>query len=769
MTEEEKEKKIIRDAKSVKLFDKIKQLILKGFENDIISISFLLLIKILFQISILANGYRWLSADDFCRAVISYNWIGNPKIYAGVWLSMHFWFTGFMMIFIKDIIIAATSLNFILSGLTLIYFYKLILIVSDRKTAFWSSVVFSIFPFQVWLSLSGLPESALYFFITGGGYYLVKWRQQEKTGYLVTSALFLMLGNGFRYEGWFFSASLVLMIVYLGFREKKPLKDIAVNTLIASVSFISIFWWLIQNYLDFNDALFFLKETAKIYEDYRNVGLLQRLIQYPVFMFYIAPLTVIFSLKIIYKSLRSTGIDLKKIFIIYNITEFFLLAFQGLVGTGGTNMISRYIVINCLLLIPLSVEQYFRFRKYIAVFMLTITGLIYIIWSYNFPQPFRDDTFEVGYTVRNIFKREIPEDSLKIYFEEVAGFFDVFAVQTLSNEPTRFVLGNLPDLTQVKKKSRGKEKISEEEMNVLDILSFMEKNKVYAAIVKSETYKTKLKKISLRDEEIGDYRIFYFKDRASTVNDSTLGIFAKNVVSLKENPDLLNFGRLLTVDNIKIDNSNFGINPQSVTIDWKAVNTGLIDSLEYDDYEFDRYRAIVELRTPEKDSVVHIESKKIFSDRNIEDLIENNRIRTIVIIKPFALLQYSLKKLTTPFESGGYNLVLKLRDNKQEKDLLIYKGDSVLKFNSPTGTDTVIKSKDTLKIRQEISKIKKDSVVSAYSIGTVLAMFPNADIPQMMLKSSTDVQRMLLANGIRILFSQRHQGDYFLNFIFSAF
>lgn len=746
----------------------IKEYVLKGFNNNFISISFLLLLKFLFQFSILANGYRWLSADDFCRAVISYNWLHDPKIYAGVWLSVHFWVTGFVMIFIKDIVTAATTLNFIFSALTLIYFYKVILISVDRKTAFWSAIIFSIFPFQVWLSLSGLPESAMFFFVIGSAYYLVKWRQINKIYFLFLSAVFVMLANGFRYEGWLFSAALVLIVMYYGFKEKKPLKVIILNTLTASIGFVTIAWWLLQNYLDFGDAFFFIKETAKIYEDYRNVGFFQRLIQYPSFILFIAPLTMIFSLKILYQTLRAPEINFKKIFIIYNLAELGLLILQGMFGTGGTNMISRYIVINCLLLIPVSVEQYFRFKKYIAVFWIAVTALIYIIWSYNFPQPFRDDTFEVGYTLRNMFERDIKDDSTKVYFEEVSGFFDVFAVQALSNDPSKFVLGNLPDLTQVSKK-KTKEKISDEEMNILDILSFMEKNDVYAAIVKSETYKSKLKKISVRDEEIGDYKIFYFQDRESNVNDSTLKIFARNVIPLKENPELINFGKMMTIDNIKIDNSNYGINPQTITVDWKAVNVGLIDSLEYDEFEFDRYQAVIELRIPERDSVVHKEVKRIFSDRNIEDLIENNSIRTIIIIKPFALLQYSLKKVISPFESGAYNLVLKLHDNKTEKDLMLFRGDSLYQITSAARQDTIVKGIDTTRIKQEIPRVKKDSVMNYYNIGNILAMFPDADIPQLMLKGNVDLQKMLLANGIRIIFSQRYQGDYFLNFIFSSF
>ncbi|HCN37615.1 MAG TPA: hypothetical protein DIS94_07895, partial [Bacteroidetes bacterium] len=67
---------------------------------------------------------------------------------------------------------------------------------------------------------------------------------------------------------------------------------------------ITIGWWLIQNYIDHKDAFYFITETAKIYDQFNTAGFLQKLVQYPVFVFYTAPLTAVFSFKIIYESFK---------------------------------------------------------------------------------------------------------------------------------------------------------------------------------------------------------------------------------------------------------------------------------------------------------------------------------------------------------------------------------------------------------------------------------------------------------------------------------
>ena len=768
-----------KNTNHVSFTDKIRNLSRSAFSSTAFLITVLIILKTSFQLLLISSGFRWLSADDFCRTVKSYEWLQSPEISSGVWLTPHFWVNGFSMLFIKDLFTAATVVSLIFTTLALVFFYKVVELCFDKKTAFISSLIFCFFPFQVWLSISGLPESIFFFFAIAGIYYFIKWKAENtKTLYLLLSAVLFALSNLFRYEGWMFSAALVILVLFDIAKEKRISKTIVKNFFISLISFTTIAWWLVQNYIDHNDILFFAKETTKIFEHISTAKFLQRFVQYPTFIFYIAPITTILSLKVIYDVLRKKNYGLIKIFLLFNLIELSLLVILATFGTGGTNLISRYIVINALLLLPFAVMQIFRFRKALAVTFITAIVFINVIWGFYFPQPFRVDTFEIGYFLKDQVDKEYIEDDENIYFEELDGYYDVWAVKTLSNSPYKFVLGEFPTTSNLASKSRDrKTKPSDDELNILDIKNFLEKNKINLAIVKSDSYRDKLIKMNFKLDEIGDYKIFYVKDRETNLNDSTISLFSKSVISLDENPDIINFNKLVALRDIRIDNTNFGMNPQTITLDWGAINRDIIDSIDYENYDFNRYQSVVEIKSVKNDSVVHIETRKIFSNRGIEDLLEKNSFRTIIVIKPFALVHYSRRFTAPPFESGVYNLTLKLRDNKFNKDLALYKGKKLFKDNTgePSDADTV-GQKDTLEITQ-LDTLEnnlnnnsiKDSVLYEYDLGKVIAMFPNTDYDEMVKNSSSEVYRIIMQNGLQVFFSQRYQGDHFLNWVFNYF
>lgn len=756
-----------------RFFQNLKKLSANFISNTSFQLIFLFGIKILFQAIILSSGYRWLSADDYCRTVKSFEWLQKPEINSGVWLTPHFWINGVVMIFVKDLFTAASVVNFLFSSLTLIYLYKIILHCFDRKTAFFSSLIFCLFPFQVWLSISGLPESIFFFFVISGIYYFILWKFSGHVRInLILSSVAFALSNCFRYEGWLFSCVLVILVLGDVLREKKITKPILSNFLISLISFTTIAWWLTQNYIDHQNAFFFAEETTKIFKEFNTAGFFQRLVQYPTFIFFIAPLTTFFALKTSFETLKRKELTPAKIFLLFNLLELALLMLQGILGTGGTNMISRYIVINALLFIPFAVQQAFEFKKILAVSFLGIIIIVNVIWSFYFPQPFREDTFEVGNLLKNLEKKNFVKENGKIYFEEVQGYFDVFAVQALSNNPSKFILGDFPAIKlEEKKKKKNKKQPTEEELNIIELKNFLEKNNVKIAVVKSDSYSDKLKKLSYKNEEIGDYKLFYLENLESAVNDSSISLFGKNIIKLEENPDLINFNRLLAVKNFYIDNTNFGLNPQTVTVNWGAVNPHILDSLDYEEYEYDRFISVINIKSVNNDSVVHSTLTRIFSDRNIEDLIEDNSIRSITVLKPFAILNYSKKYSNSPFEGGVYNLELLLRDNKLKKDLPVYRGDSLYRKDTAglAGVKAVVADSARPVSKKNVVRIRKDSLTTEYTLGTIIAMFPDTDYNKVVSKSSAEIYRMLMRNGLQVFFSQRYQGDQFLNWIFNYF
>lgn len=764
---------LTQDNKLQNFIHFLNRLRISFISSQTFQISFLLFIKILFQIIILYSGYRWLSADDYCRTVKSYEWMIKPEINSGVWLTPHFWINGFVMFFVKDLFTAALIVNFIFSALTLIYFYKVILICFDKKNAFFSSLIFCLFPFQVWLSISGLPESIFFFFVIAGIYYFVKWKFfGERNFLLVLCAVSFALSNGFRYEGWLFSGVLVLLVMTDILREKKLTKKIAVNILISLISFTTVVWWLIQNYIDHHNMFFFAEETTKIFKEFNTAGFLQRLVQYPTFIFFIAPLTTFFGLKTSFETLKSGGVTPAKYFLLFNLLELSLLMLQGMLGTGGTNMISRYIVINALLFIPFAVQQAFEFKKLVAVGFISLILMINIVWSFYYPQPFREDTFEVGKLLNDMEKKNYIKENGKIYFEEVTGYYDIFAVQALSNNPSKFILGDFPAIKSIEKKNKKKKQQSEEELNIIELKNYLEKQNIKIAVVKSDSYTDKLKKLSYKNEEIGDYKLFYLENLESNVNDSSISLFTKNIIKLDENSDMVNFNRLLALKNYNIDNTNFGLNPQTVTLNWGAISPYIIDSIDYENFEYDRYISAIDLRSAENDSAVYTTFSRIFSDRNIEDLIESNNVRNIIVLKPFAILNYSKKYGSSPFEGGVYRMDIRLWDSKLKKDLIVFRGDSLMKKDTSEVSDTARSKSGIDSIRtlsRKISNSKKDTLVISYNLGTIIAMFPDTDYNKIVNKSSTDIYRMLMRNGLQVFFSQRYQGDQFLKWVFNYF
>src|SRR5205085_3646463 len=130
--------------------------------------------------------------------------------------------------------------------------------------------------------------------------------------------------------------------------------------------------------------------------------LIQRIIQYPFFIFYIAPLTTILSLWKIIKTLSNKrngfkgNFSLLKVFLLFNLVELLILMLTGISGSGGTNMISRYIVLNSVFIFPFAVWQLMYFKKYIVTGAMAVLILVNIIWSFYYQPAYREDTYEVA-------------------------------------------------------------------------------------------------------------------------------------------------------------------------------------------------------------------------------------------------------------------------------------------------------------------------------------------------------------------------------------
>lgn len=752
----------------------------------------LVALKTIFQLVVIRSGLRWLSADDYCRTVISYDWLQHPKVYGGVWLALHFWINGIFMWIFQNIALAPVLANTFFSILTLIFLYLIVSEVFDKTTAYLSCLIFAVFPFQVWLSSSGMPESIFFFFVITSCYYFMMWYKsiqsedfpQGKASLLITAAVMMNLANLLRYEGWLFSITLIILTVMLSYRKFKFQKRFFINVSISLISILSALWWLYQNYKDYNNAFFFVEETTRIFKGLNGAGFWQRLVQYPFFVFYIAPLTTVLGLRKIYLVLRNkkngfTGnFSLLKIFLLFNLIELLLLMLIGILGSGGTNLISRYIVVNAIMLFPFAVWQLLDLRKYIAVSAITVLVIVNIIWSFYYQQAYRDDTYEVADLTKRLIQKDYFDPDDKIYFEMTEGYYDIYPLQVISDQPWRFnsdtIPAYFPPSMPSKKPSVKKKSDDQQKLNILELRKFLEQKKIKLFIARSDLLIDKIDKLSYKNEQIGDYHIFYLSEgklkyhRGSSADTENVQASFSNNKYYSQS--VVSFDKKLILKDYRIDNTNFGLNPQTITLNWQIPDISIFDSLAADDDDFGRFKVKLELASVTTDSVAYDTYMNVFSERNVEEFFDTEEIKNILILKPFALLNYSKKMKLTPFESGLYEMRLKVIDAEQNKELQIFRGDSLFVYvpEQITDGDTVVQA-DTKLNQAKLKKLKESFLKKPfYPLGRIIAIFPNVNYTEM-LKRSKELSQIIVRNGLMLPFLQRYQGDQFLNIVFNYF
>jgi len=759
-------------------------------------IASLVLFKTAFQLIVLKSGLRWLTADDYSRTVISWDWLQDPRIFSGVWLSLHFWLNGLFIAIFRDLTLAPAAANTLFSILTLIYLYLLFEELFNRQIAVLSCLIYSVFPFQVWLSSSGMPESVFFFFVTVAVYYFLHWYKNFRKVYLLLSIFALNIANLLRYEGWMFSLTLILFVSWLSYQRFKSTSAFYYYTLLSLLSLTSAGWWLYQNSVDYGDAFFFIKETTRIFKDIANAGIAQRIVQYPFFLFYIAPLTTLLALRKIYSvlklslssrwrqdRLRSLSAPQEnstaefassfpvRIFLLFNLVQLALLMLTGIFGSGGTNMVSRYVVMNAFMLFPFAAWQLLDFKKYLTLPAAAAVLLINIIWSFYYQQAYREDTYEVAKLTRWLIQRDYFGPGDKIYFETAEGYYDIYPMKVISNHPSIFVSEPIPAYFPAEPSSRktGSRKLHDDQKyTILELRKFLQDNHITLAIVRSDRLIDKLRKLSYKNEQIGDYHIFYVaENKIKYKKYSPNGTLSTNQ-NLQIPSDAISFGKKLILNDFRIDNTNLGLNPQTVTLKWSIADGTILDSLYSGENEFGRFYADIQLVPPAEDSVVYEVRTPIFSERIVEEFFETEEVINILTLKPFAMLNYTFTRgrfRLTPFESGIYDVRLCVLDNTLNDHLLVYKGDSLYihipELDSISSDSNLVK-REKLKLRDQYLKHPY------YFLGRVIAVFPEVNYMQV-LRKSKDLGQIMMRNALILPFLQRYQGDHFLNIMFTYF
>lgn len=225
---------------------------------------FLLAILLLIFISILLNpilylcGFYSISADESGRTLLAYHWLHGGYKETPTWLPFYTVVIGNGLKIISDLFWTPRIICSLFGVLSYVAFIWLAHeLFKDKYITLLSAVIALLFPTRVILSAVPLSESMYYFFIFSGIALFTMWLRSVWDHYLILTAVVFAVSSSIRYEGWFFSASLVIILIIF---KKLRVKEISVANIflitLVGLAF-PLYWFLFQANISGNPLQFF--------------------------------------------------------------------------------------------------------------------------------------------------------------------------------------------------------------------------------------------------------------------------------------------------------------------------------------------------------------------------------------------------------------------------------------------------------------------------------------------------------------------------------
>ena len=334
------------------------------------ALSLLLLGKIGLEVAILAAGFISVSGDDFARTLIAHAWAKDPFIASGrfgpasvSWLPLPFWIVGSVLRVYPDLWLAPILTNLVLSLGTLVFAYLLGRRLFGDPVGLWAAIFIGVTPWHIWLSVSGMAEIALLFFVAGGLYFLVRWTDNPQPGTVILGVLAMLAATAVRPEGWFYATGWSAYVGYCALgdlRRRRYARGVGL-TLVAVVPWTFVAYWLAFNYRLGGHVLHFLALNRGFYEA-ETAGIDSvwlRLLQFPMLMAVVSPLTAVLVLPASIRLLkRGPHRPAVRLYLTWCLGGVGSLVLAGLLGFGTTSAPQRYTLASLALLSPL-IAQFF--------------------------------------------------------------------------------------------------------------------------------------------------------------------------------------------------------------------------------------------------------------------------------------------------------------------------------------------------------------------------------------------------------------------------
>ena len=418
---------------------------------------FFLVILLLIFISVLLNsllylsGFYSISADESGRTLLAYQWLHGGYKVTPTWLPFYTVVVGYGIKIIPDLFWTPRIICSFFSVLSFVSFIWLShQLFKDRYITLLSALLALFFPTRVILSAVPLSESMYYFFIFSGIALFTMWLRSAWDHHLILSAVAFAISSSVRYEGWFFSASLVIILII--FKKLKVKKISFANILLITLVGLAfpIYWFLFQANTSGNPLQFF-NDASRGYENAQGISFFTILKNNYLFRF-IHHNLIYFC----FPGVISLGYFFVRESIIRRWFSFILLPFIPLVllsflGIGiPTHNIWRVPELWNILLIPFTAHfiknigsfeiKYLKKLQKVKIPLLLITLLIY--YSFHIYRLMGIDAFtrEDLRTGRYVEKNLIVNEKSKILIE--VPDWSYLNVMIASNKPEMFVLNS---------------------------------------------------------------------------------------------------------------------------------------------------------------------------------------------------------------------------------------------------------------------------------------------------------------------------------------
>lgn len=176
----------------------------------VIYLSWLLFLKLVFQISLIAQGFTSVSADEFARGIRAAKWAAQPQFnvltdVSATWLPFEKYLNGLFLLLWPDVFWAPRVTVFIASFFVLVALFALVQYLFDSFVVAVLATTFVLFqPWYNWLSATPMLEMYYLACFLGGLFFLARWLKENRSGDWFWAGGCFLLASGFHVQSWTF-------------------------------------------------------------------------------------------------------------------------------------------------------------------------------------------------------------------------------------------------------------------------------------------------------------------------------------------------------------------------------------------------------------------------------------------------------------------------------------------------------------------------------------------------------------------------------------